>query len=42
MVLYVATDLTFSSRRQMLGRFANGFGMLGVASLLAQDIRARP
>src|SRR5580693_6315617 len=32
----------FPSRRQMLNRFANGFGMLGVASLLAQDITTSP
>ncbi len=30
------------SRRQMLGRFANGFGMLGVASLLAQELEMNP
>ncbi|HWE02546.1 MAG TPA: DUF1501 domain-containing protein [Tepidisphaeraceae bacterium] len=29
------------SRRQMLGQFANGFGMLGVASLLAQATAAQ-
>ena len=28
------------SRREMLGRFANGFGMLGLASLLAESGRA--
>lgn len=28
------------SRRQMLGRFANGFGMLGLAGLLARDVFA--
>jgi hypothetical protein len=28
------------SRRQMLGRFANGFGMLGLASLFAQECHA--
>src|SRR5438874_1448751 len=28
------------SRRQMLKRFANGFGMLGFASLLANDVLA--
>src|SRR5438552_2753223 len=28
------------TRRQMLGRFANGFGMLGLAGLLAQESRA--
>ena len=28
------------SRRQMLGRFANGFGMLGLAGLLAEDVIA--
>jgi hypothetical protein len=28
------------TRRQMLKRFANGFGMLGLAGLLAQDSRA--
>ncbi|HZY86829.1 MAG TPA: DUF1501 domain-containing protein [Gemmataceae bacterium] len=29
-------------RRQMLGRFANGFGLLGLAGLLADDARANP
>ena len=28
------------SRRQMLKRFANGFGMLGLAGLLAEDLMA--
>src|SRR3954464_4859609 len=28
------------SRRQMLRRFANGFGMLGLAGLLAEDVMA--
>src|SRR5258708_6839876 len=28
------------SRREMLGRFANGFGLLGLASLLAENARA--
>lgn len=28
------------SRRQLLGRFANGFGMLGLAGMFAQDARA--
>src|SRR5215213_8704495 len=28
------------SRRQMLSRFANGFGMLGLAGLLAEDLMA--
>jgi hypothetical protein len=30
------------SRRQMLGRFANGFGLLGLAGLLADESRAAP
>ncbi|HZY88962.1 MAG TPA: DUF1501 domain-containing protein, partial [Gemmataceae bacterium] len=29
-------------RRQMLGRFANGFGLLGLAGLLADEARANP
>ncbi|HET6248427.1 MAG TPA: DUF1501 domain-containing protein [Tepidisphaeraceae bacterium] len=32
----------YPSRRQMLNRFANGFGMLGVASLLAQEMSIAP
>src|SRR5688500_5427041 len=28
------------SRRQMLGRFANGFGMLGLASLFGREVFA--
>src|SRR5581483_9868423 len=28
------------SRRQMLGQFANGFGMLGLASLLGENVFA--
>src|SRR6185503_5738396 len=34
------TSPFIQSRRQMLQRFASGFGMLGLASLLAQDMSA--
>ncbi|HEY7423974.1 MAG TPA: DUF1501 domain-containing protein [Gemmataceae bacterium] len=30
------------NRRQMLARFANGFGILGLAGLLADEVRANP
>src|SRR5437773_8563586 len=30
------------SRRQMLARFANGFGLLGLAALCADEARAAP
>src|SRR5687768_9653471 len=30
------------SRRQMLGRFANGFGLLGLAGLFGKDLFAGP
>src|SRR5690349_19094598 len=39
----VAMNTPFSpapSRRQMLRRFANGFGMIGLAGLLAEDVMA--
>jgi len=32
----------FMTRRQMLGTFANGFGMLGLSSLMAQDESSNP
>jgi hypothetical protein len=37
--LYPALGQTLS-RRQMLGFFANGFGMLGLAGLLAEEVQA--
>jgi hypothetical protein len=37
-----ANPLVSLTRRQALARFANGFGMLGLAGLLAEEVRANP
>src|SRR2546428_11300986 len=34
------SQMLIPSRRQMLRRFANGFGVLGLAGLLAEDVIA--